>query len=113
MHPYLFFAIHHALVLSVVAFFILFAASKANGFVKLLGNVLGYLLLVVALLCILCAATAPMFGGHPFGLTMMDHMHPGHRTHRRRDRHRDHFLDNRPENNTCPPCETARAAALE
>ena len=77
MHPYLFFAIHHALVLSVVAFFILFAASKANGFVKLLGNVLGYLLLVVALLCILCAATAPMFGGHPFGLIMMDHMRPG------------------------------------
>jgi hypothetical protein len=77
MHPYFFFAIHHAIVLSVVAFFVLFAASKASGFVKILGNVLGYLFLIVALLCIVCAATAPMFGGNPFGLTMMEHMHPG------------------------------------
>ena len=77
MHPILFFAIHHAIVLAIVAFFVLFAASKAAGFVKLLGNVLGYLLLVVAVLWIVCAATAPMFGGHPFGFSMMEKMHPG------------------------------------
>ena len=77
MHAFLFFAIHHAIVLSLVAFFVLFAASKADGFVKILGNLLGYLLLIVAILWILGAATAPMFGGHPFGISMMDHMHPG------------------------------------
>lgn len=77
MHPILFFAVHHAIVLAIVAFFVLFAASKAAGFVKLLGNILGYLLLVVAVLWIVCAATAPLFGGHPFGLSVMERMHPG------------------------------------
>ncbi len=77
MHPFLFFALHHAIVLALVAFFVLFAAGRADGFVKMLGNVLGYLLLILAVLCIVCAVMAPMFGGHPFGLSIMEHMHPG------------------------------------
>ena len=77
MHAFLFFAIHHAIVLSLVAFFVLIAASKADGFVKILGNLLGYLLLIAAILWVVGAATAPMLGGHPFGFSMMDHMRPG------------------------------------
>jgi hypothetical protein len=65
MHPFFFVgAIHHVLVVAVVAFFVLFAASKAEGFVKILGNVLGYLLLIFAVLLIVCATFAPTFGGH-------------------------------------------------
>ena len=64
MHPFFFFgAIHHVLVVAVVAFFVLFAASKAEGFVKILGNVLGYLLLIFAVLLIVCAAFAPTSDG--------------------------------------------------
>jgi branched-subunit amino acid transport protein AzlD len=71
MHPLFFFgAIHHVLVVAVVAFFVLFAASKAEGFVKSLGKVLGYLLLIFAVLLIVCAAFAPTFDGRTgFGAT--------------------------------------------
>ncbi len=75
MHPFFFGAIHHVLLVAVFAFFVLFAASKAEGFVKILGNVLGYLLLIAAVLMILCAAIGPMFGGRPLGI--MGGMHPG------------------------------------
>lgn len=69
MHPFLFIAIHHALIVAVVAFFVLFAASKAEGFVAILGNVLGYLLLLLAVLLVVCVFVGPMFGWHG--------MHPG------------------------------------
>ena len=80
MHPFFIMgAIHHAIVLVVIAFFVLFTASKAEGFVKILGTVLGYLFLVCAVLWIVCAVTAPMFGGHPFGMTFGDgHMGMGY-----------------------------------
>ena len=65
MHPFLFGVFHHALVVVVVAFFVLFAASKADGFVKLLGNVLGYLLLLLAVLLVVWLFAAPLFGWHP------------------------------------------------
>jgi hypothetical protein len=39
----------HLTVLGVIAFFILFAASKAEGFVSLLGKLLGYWVLLLAL----------------------------------------------------------------
>ncbi len=77
MHPFFFMgAIHHAIVIAVVAFFVLFAACHATGFVKILGKVLGYLLLVCAVLVIVGVATAPFFGGHPFGISH-DRMHDG------------------------------------
>ncbi|MBU6297119.1 MAG: hypothetical protein KGJ79_12760 [Alphaproteobacteria bacterium] len=72
MHFYWFGAVHHVIVLALMAFFVLFAASKAEGFVKVLGQVLGYLLLIAALLWIVGCATAPMFGGHPFGMTFVE-----------------------------------------
>ena len=64
MHPFFFFgAVHHVVVVAVVAFFVLFTASKAEGFVKILGNVLGYLLLICAVLLIVCAAFTPTVDG--------------------------------------------------
>jgi hypothetical protein len=79
MHPILFMAIHHAVVVAVVAFFVLFAASKADGFVKLLGNVLGYLLLIVAVLLVVFGFVAPMMGWHPWPMEHFGMMHPwGH-----------------------------------
>lgn len=39
----------HAIALAIVAFFILFAASKSDGFVRFLGNLLGWILLLGAL----------------------------------------------------------------
>lgn len=68
-------AVHIALLL-ILAFFVLFAASKADGFVKLLGMLLGYGLLLVAVLGIVACVTRPMFGGKPFGMDMHD-MHAG------------------------------------
>ena len=53
MH-FMLFGIAHVLIVAVVAFFVLFVASKESGFVRLLGNVLGYLLLIVAVLAIVC-----------------------------------------------------------
>lgn len=78
MHPFFILgAIRMVLVPAVVAFFVLFAASKAEGFVKVLGNVLGYIILIIALVALAAMITAPLFGGHPFGLTGMWDMHPG------------------------------------
>ena len=71
MHPmFIFGVLLHVTLLAVVAFFVLFAAQKAEGLVKLLGNVVGVWLLVLAALAILAGATAPMFGGRPFGMPM-------------------------------------------
>lgn len=53
MHMVMFGAFH-VILLAVVAFFVLFAASRASGFVKILGNVLGYLLLVFSVLVLVC-----------------------------------------------------------
>ncbi len=50
MHFFAVAAVLHTLIVAVLAFFILFAASKADGFVRLLGNILGWILLIAALL---------------------------------------------------------------
>ena len=50
MHFFAFAMVMHTLIVAVVAFFILFAASKADGFVRLLGNILGWIILVLGLL---------------------------------------------------------------
>ncbi|HKD21515.1 MAG TPA: hypothetical protein VKB71_05855 [Rhizomicrobium sp.] len=44
------FLILHVTVLLIVAFFVLFAASKADGIVRLFGNILGLWLVLVAVL---------------------------------------------------------------
>ena len=50
MHFFALAAVLHTIIVAVVAFFVLFAASKADGFVRLVGNVLGWILLIVAVL---------------------------------------------------------------
>ena len=74
----------HALVAGVLAFFVLFAAQKAQGLVALLGRVLGLLLLVLAILVLAAELTAPMFGGRPFGIEA-GHMMYGRLMHDCRD----------------------------
>ncbi len=75
MHPVMIVgALLHVTLLAVVAFFVLFAAQKTQGLVRLLGNVVGLWLLALAALAILATATAPMFGGRPFGMPMGRHM---------------------------------------
>ncbi|MGD0189530.1 MAG: hypothetical protein ABSD74_02190 [Rhizomicrobium sp.] len=71
----------HVTLLLILAFFVLFAASRADGFVKLLGTLLGYWLVLVAVLIVAACVTRPMFGGKPFGMDMHgahgDWMHHG------------------------------------
>jgi len=66
-------AVLHATVIAVISFFILFAAGKAEGFVALLGRLLGYWVLLIAILA--------LAGGIYFGVTGkgpdMMHGHPG------------------------------------
>lgn len=78
MHPFILFgAVLHITAIAVIAFFVLFTASKAQGPVKTLGNVLGIWLLVLAVLVVIGAALAPMFGAQPFDFPMRDYMHHG------------------------------------
>jgi hypothetical protein len=50
MHFMIVGAVLHATVLGVIAFFVLFAASRASGLVAMLGNLLGYWILLLAVL---------------------------------------------------------------
>jgi hypothetical protein len=61
-------------VFAVLAFFVLFAAQKAEGLTRILGRALGLWLLILALFAAIGAATAPMMGGRPFGLQMQRHI---------------------------------------
>ena len=70
-------AILHATAVAVIGFFVLFAAGKADGLLRTIGNVLGIWLFILAILALVGGATAPMFGGRPFGFPMMDQMHHG------------------------------------
>jgi hypothetical protein len=56
-------AILHATVAGVLGFFVLFAASKASGIVKLVGTILGWWLWILALLSIVCVFVCPAMGG--------------------------------------------------
>jgi len=56
------FLIVHVTLLLILAFFILFAASRANGLVKLLGNVLGVWVVIVAILHIVAFCMPGMMG---------------------------------------------------
>jgi vacuolar-type H+-ATPase subunit I/STV1 len=75
-NTYFFGLLHVVLALLVVAFFVLFAASKASGFIKIFGSVLGYLLLVLAVLAIVARFAMPFEGGRMCGTSGMTHQHP-------------------------------------
>jgi hypothetical protein len=65
-------AILHATVAGVIGFFVLFAASRADGIVKLVGTLLGWWLWIVAVLSIVCIFVCPTMGAKGMGW-MHDH----------------------------------------
>jgi hypothetical protein len=65
MHFFAIAAVLHTLIVAVLAFFVLFAASKADGFVRLLGNVLGWILLIAAVLGLVFGIVHVMSGKEP------------------------------------------------
>ena len=60
-----------------MGFFVLFAASKIEGWLSLLGKLIGAWLYLLAVLAIACAIVMPLTGGHVFGAVMPGHMGPG------------------------------------
>lgn len=69
-------AVLHVTVFATLAFFVLFAASKSDGFVALLGRLLGYWFLLLAILGLVMAVMFHLSGGKPFGIDMTKE-HPG------------------------------------
>jgi len=63
----------HATVAAVIGFFVLFAASKASGIVRLVGTVLGWWLWIIAVLSIVCVFVCP---DGKMGDRMSSWMHP-------------------------------------
>jgi hypothetical protein len=58
-------AVLHTIVVAVVAFFVLFTAGKAVGFTRLLGYVLGWILLVGAAASLAVGIYFAATGHHP------------------------------------------------
>jgi ABC-type multidrug transport system permease subunit len=57
-------AILHATAVAVIGFFVLFAAGKADGIVKLVGTLLGWWIWILAVLLVVCAVFCPTMGDH-------------------------------------------------
>jgi len=78
MHPFLILgALLHATAFAVIGFFVLFAASRSQGLLKAIGNILGAWLFILAVIAVICAGLATRFGGGPLGYRMMgDYRHP-------------------------------------
>src|SRR5271165_5841133 len=74
MHMMIVGIVLHATVLAVLAFFVLFAASKAEGLVKLLGYILGLWLLLLTIGAIAAGAWHCL---HPDADHGMDRAHHG------------------------------------
>jgi hypothetical protein len=68
MHMHLVGAILHGTLFAVVGYALLFSATRTAGVTALIGRLLGIWLFILAALAIVGAATAPMFGGKPFGM---------------------------------------------
>ena len=69
-------AILHATAFAVLGFFVLFAASKVEGWLSALGRIIGAWLYLLAVLAIACAIMMPITGGRLFGMAMPGHMGP-------------------------------------
>jgi hypothetical protein len=63
-------------LLVVVGFFVQVASSKADGRIKAFGKYLSIWIFVLAGLVLVGIATAPMFGGRPFGVDLMRNAGP-------------------------------------
>ncbi|MGH6872746.1 MAG: hypothetical protein ACREHE_14690 [Rhizomicrobium sp.] len=77
MHEHMFLVggILHATFIAILAFFILFAAGKAGGFTRTLGTLLGYWVLIIAVIVLACGVMAGMNGGKVMGMDMMGGHH--------------------------------------
>jgi hypothetical protein len=76
MHWYFAFHFLHVIFGALIlSFFVLFAASKAEGLVSIFGNILGLALLVIGVLAIV-GVVMMHFGGDK-GREWMEHMHQG------------------------------------
>ena len=63
MHMHMMFGmLIHALGVAVIGFFVLFAAERASGIVKLVGTILGWLLWLLAIAGVVCALIGPTMG---------------------------------------------------
>ncbi len=68
----------HTTLLAIVGYALLWTASKAEGFVALIGRLLGLWVFLLAILSIVAAVAIHMSGGKLFGMDMHDHDHgPG------------------------------------
>src|SRR5260221_11511516 len=66
MHGFFFMgSLLHTFAAAVLAFFILFAASKSEGFVRLLGNLLGWIVLIIAAAGLALGIYGAATGQHP------------------------------------------------
>ncbi len=65
----------HATILAVVGFFVLFAASRAEGLVKRIGNILGAWLYILAALALIGWIVVAAMGGAMLGHHMMGFHH--------------------------------------
>lgn len=63
----------HVTILAIVGYFILFSASKADGFVALIGRLLGYWVFLLAILAIVGAVAMHLSGGKLFGMEFPHH----------------------------------------
>jgi hypothetical protein len=66
-------AVALATVLLIAAFFILVTAERSIGFGNIFGKLLAIWLFLIAMVVVAGAATAPKFGGKPFGLDLPMH----------------------------------------
>ena len=65
MHPFMLVAgLLHATAIAVIAFFVLFTAGKASGWLRLAGKILGGWLVILTLLCVVFALFAPAIMAH-------------------------------------------------
>ena len=72
MYPFaIVFGLMQATALAVVGYFILFAASRSQGLLKHLGNILGAWLMAIALIVLLASAFSPLLPGRVGGYGMM------------------------------------------
>ncbi len=68
----------HTTLLAIVGYALLWTAAKAEGFVALLGRLLGFWVLLIAVLSVVAAVAIHVSGGKLFGMDLHDHDHgPG------------------------------------
>jgi hypothetical protein len=69
----LIFALIPLTLLAVIGFFVLLASSKTEGVMRTFGKSLSIWIFVLVATFVAGIATAPLFGGRPFGMPMMRH----------------------------------------